>query len=127
MKHNQHEIPRMKELAAELTMKYKQKTVWVEEDTAEDFLPEKDHSRFVIDPKTRALRPTRGRPGRCPFPWDWAMVNWDGTVVPCCKDPYRYHLFGNALEKNYRTIWRSKGFADFRKRLLRDPSHVRST
>jgi len=53
------------------------------------------------------------------------MVNWDGTVVACCKDPYRYHLFGNILEESYRTIWRSKGFADFRKRLLRDPSRVR--
>jgi radical SAM protein with 4Fe4S-binding SPASM domain len=125
MKHNQHEIPRMKELAAELKMKYKQKTVWVEEDTAEDFLPEKGYSRFFIDPKTRALRPTKQRPGLCPFPWDWAMVNWDGTVVPCCKDPYRYHLFGNALEEKYRTIWRSKEFADFRKRLLRDPSRVK--
>jgi len=125
MKHNQHEIPRMKELAAALKMKYKQKTVWVEEDTAADFLPEKGYSRFFIDPKTGALRLAHQRLGLCPFPWDWAMVNWDGTVVPCCKDPYRYHLFGNVSEQNYRTIWRSTEFAHFRRRLLRDPSRVK--
>ena len=125
MKHNQHEIPRMKELAVGLKMKYKQKTVWVDEDTAPDLLPEKGYSRFFIDPKTKALRPTKERCGLCPFPWNWAMVNWDGTVVPCCKDPYRYHLFGNVFDENYRAIWRSKAFADFRKRLLKDPSRVK--
>jgi radical SAM protein with 4Fe4S-binding SPASM domain len=125
MKHNQHEIPRMKELAAELKMKYKQKTVWVEADTAKALLPEKGYSRFYIDSETQALRPVKERRGLCPFPWNWAMVNWDGTVVPCCKDPYRYHLFGNVFEGNYRTIWRSAEFADFRKRLLRDPSRVK--
>jgi len=125
MKHNQHEIPRMKELAVELKMKYKQKTVWVEEDNAEDLLPEKGYSRFFIDPETRALRPVKQRLEFCHFPWDWAMVNWDGTVVPCCKDPYRYHLFGNVFQESYRTIWRSKEFSDFRKRLLNDPSRVK--
>jgi radical SAM protein with 4Fe4S-binding SPASM domain len=53
------------------------------------------------------------------------MINYDGTVVPCCKDPYRYHLFGNALEDKYKIIWRSSPFVDFRRRLLKEPAELK--
>ena len=81
MKHNQHEIPRMKALAAELKMKYRQKTVRVEKDTAEDLLPDPRYSRFVIDPKTQALRPAKAMLELCPYPWDglWST----GTTLLC--------------------------------------------
>lgn len=125
MKHNQHEIPIMQDLAANLNMKYKQKTVWVQEDTAPDLLPDIRYSRFVIDAKTKELRPTKQQPKLCPYPWEGAMINFDGTVVPCCKDPYRYHLFGNTFEENYKSIWHSRAFMNFRKRLVTDPSKVK--
>ena len=125
MKHNQHEIPIIQELAAEFEAKYKQKTVWVEEDNAEDLLPESRYSRFVVDPRTQRLRPAKIQPKLCPYPWQTAMINYDGTVVPCCKDPYRYHLFGNALEDKYKIIWRSSPFVDFRRRLLKDPAELK--
>jgi radical SAM protein with 4Fe4S-binding SPASM domain len=125
MKHNQHEIPLMQELAAKLKMKYKPKSVWVEDDNAEDLLPDDRYSRFVVDPKTKALRPAKKQPELCPFPWEWAYVNWDGTVLPCCKDPYRNHLFGNVKEESYNAIWRSSKFVNFRKSLINDPSQVK--
>jgi radical SAM protein with 4Fe4S-binding SPASM domain len=125
MRHNQHEIPIMQDLAAKFDMKYKQKTVWVEEDQTQDLLPDSSYSRFVVDPRTQRLRPARPQPRLCPYPWDSAMINYDGSVVPCCKDPYRYHLFGNAFEENYKSIWHSRAFVTFRKRLLADRSKVR--
>ena len=125
MKHNQHEIPIMKDLAARLSMKYKQKTVWVEEDNARDLLPDIRYSRFVIDEITQKLRPTKQQPRICPYPWEGAMINFDGTVVPCCKDPYRYHLFGNTFDKSYKSIWHSRAFVSFRRSLLTDSSKVK--
>lgn len=125
MKHNQHEIPIMKALAADLKMKYKGKSVWVEEENAEDLLPDDRYSRFVMDPTTKSLRPAKKPPALCPFPWEWAMVNWDGSVVPCCKDPYRYHHFGNVSAVSYKSIWRSKSYATFRKQFIKDPSKLK--
>jgi radical SAM protein with 4Fe4S-binding SPASM domain len=125
MKHNQHEIPLMRELAKKLEMKYKQKSVYVEDFTAEDLLPDDDrYSRYIRDAGTGTLRPAQKQPELCPFVWEWAMVNWDGTVSPCCKDPYRNHLFGNVLETSYKSIWRSPEFVDFRRRLLKNPAEV---
>ncbi len=125
MKHNQHEIQIMQDLAAKLNMKYKQKTVWVQEDNAEDLLPDIRYSRFAMDAVTRGLRPTKQQPKLCPYPWEGAMINYDGTVVPCCKDPYRYHLFGNTFDTTYKSIWHSSAFVNFRRRLVIDPSKVR--
>lgn len=50
----------------------------------------------------------------CPFPWQYLVVQWDGTVVPCCRDYNGVNPMGNVRESSLKEIWNSERYADFR-------------
>ncbi len=41
----------------------------------------------------------------CPFPWQYLVVQWDGTVVPCCRDYNAVNALGNVKHNTLREIW----------------------
>jgi radical SAM protein with 4Fe4S-binding SPASM domain len=51
----------------------------------------------------------------CPFPWQYLVVQWDGTVVPCCRDYNGVNAVGNVREQSLRDIWNGERYADFRR------------
>lgn len=51
----------------------------------------------------------------CPFPWQYLVVQWDGTVVPCCRDYNGVNTVGNVREQSLREIWNGERYADFRR------------
>lgn len=54
----------------------------------------------------------------CWFPWRYPYITWDGFVTPCCARPYPKEFnFGNVFETNFRKIWNSKKYREFRKAL----------
>jgi len=119
MKHNEHEIESIKLLAKEYNAKLKLKTAVVNDET-KDFLPSKsEYSRFSL--KNNKLAPKDKQPKSCPYIWKWATINWDGSIVPCCKDPMRDHQVGSILENNsFLNVWTSKEFKHFRRTFLTD-------
>lgn len=47
-----------------------------------------------------------------------AVVQWDGTVVPCCFDKDGEFVVGNLLEQPFEEVWRGEKFQAFRQRIL---------
>jgi len=50
----------------------------------------------------------------CPFPWEYLVVQWDGTVVPCCRDYNGVNAVGNVRDKTLEEIWNGPGYRAFR-------------
>lgn len=50
----------------------------------------------------------------CRFPWDYLVVQWDGSVVPCCRDYDGVNIMGNAKTASLYEIWNSPRYELFR-------------
>ncbi|MCX6303845.1 MAG: radical SAM protein [Bacteroidetes bacterium] len=125
MKHNEHEIEAIRAIAKELNVKLKLKTVSVSNSTKE-FLPENsEFSRYSLDKKNK-LNSKQKQSKACDYAWLWAVINWDGTVVPCCKDPHRVNILGVIDDdRNYTSVWRSKEYASLRLNLLKNREQLK--
>ena len=126
MRHNEHQIGEMEKLTKDLGAdKLLIKTVQVETlKEAKEWLPgEKDLRRYQLEGDL--LKPKRVGAGPCPRPWTSSLVNWDGSVVPCCFDKNAHHKFGSVqVEKEFDKIWRSKKYGNFRTKMLTDRSSL---
>ncbi len=50
----------------------------------------------------------------CPFPFQYLVVQWDGSVVPCCRDYNGEHRMGSVQHTSLQEIWKGEKFAEFR-------------
>lgn len=117
MKHNEHEIPLIKSISKELGVKVNFKPVVVKENI-ENYMPKE--SRFSrYKNKNGVLIAKKREPKTCEFLWDTLTVNWDGTVVSCCKDPFRVNSIGIIdSQTNILDFWHSNNYISLRKQLL---------
>ena len=124
MKHNEHETAEMRRLASELGVDlFDIKTVGITHDDpdfarlAEKYLPEgADNRRYEITPG--GVVRLKAQVSRCDWIYRTAVVNWDGSMVPCCHDTHDKHVFGNAFRDGGVTaVWQGKAYAGFRKAL----------
>lgn len=128
MKHNEHEIPKMKMLAKELGVnKLTLKTVMVEE---VDFISEEEKKQYLPENKKYSryddkIRVKGGVKNYCIRLWISSVIDWDGTVVPCCYDPYERFKMGNVFEEDFIEIWRNKKYQDFRKTILANKKSIK--
>jgi radical SAM protein with 4Fe4S-binding SPASM domain len=51
----------------------------------------------------------------CTSPMYRMMINWNGTVQPCCADWSWNNIMGDINKNTLKEIWNSKVFTDFRK------------
>jgi radical SAM protein with 4Fe4S-binding SPASM domain len=121
MRHNEEQIPEMEKMAAELGVdKLLKKNVQVETvEEAAVWLPrEEKYRRYDYDGRRFTVK--RGGKGPCPRPWLTTLVNWDGTVVPCCFDKNAHHAFGKISgEVSYPSIWKNGQHSKFQNKMLR--------
>lgn len=58
---------------------------------------------------------------RCQWPFYGCIITWDGFVSPCCLQPDPDVLnFGNLFETDFKKIWQSSSYRDFRNRVETD-------
>lgn len=120
-RHNLAEIPEAKKLAREwevdrIAFKTAQLEAF-EQEEGEKWLPQDpglrrydlSHGRWVLRRKERPF---------CTRIFASAVVQWDGTVVPCCFDKDGAFVVGNLLEQPFDDVWRGKPFQQFRQRIL---------
>lgn len=50
----------------------------------------------------------------CPFPWQYLVVQWNGDVVPCCRDFNAVNRLGNVKNSTLKEIWNGSDYARFR-------------
>ena len=63
----------------------------------------------------------------CSSLWTRSVMNWDGTIFPCCNVYGKKWGFGNALEKKFATIWNNEDYRSSRKRIANGKISVKRT
>lgn len=122
-KHNETQQPDLIALARDLgadIVALKSAQVYGE-DQAETFLPQEERfRRYRYDGKKLRLKASAGN--GCQFLWHGTVLNWDGSVTPCCFDKDGDFTMGNvfAPETTYLQIWFGTRFMAFRRKLLTD-------
>jgi len=118
MKHNQHELPLLRETAAAWgadTVEIKTTQIYTDAQ-AEIFLPDIEELRRY-ERKSQRWETKRARQS-CRRLWFSTVLDWDGTVVPCCFDKDEEFPMGNALLQDFSEIWRGEGYKKMRRLLL---------
>ena len=120
-RHNLHEVALAKQLAKDWGVdRISFKTAQLEafdRKEGERWLPDKPAlRRYDLIGETWVLR----RPPRpfCNRIFASAVVQWDGTVVPCCFDKDGDFVVGNLLEQSFEEVWRGEAFQQFRQRIM---------
>lgn len=54
----------------------------------------------------------------CVWIWNSIQLNWDGTAVPCCRDPNGKFPLGNVFEKGLKAVFNGEEATGFRQKLL---------
>lgn len=114
MRHNEHEVPELERVRKELGIDnliigcvrsdlgkeiFKSDGEKINETSG--WLPENEvYSRYDYKNRKREVRKKY-----CHFLWFVTVVNWDGSVSPCCAVYERKHDFGNAFTEGIRGIW----------------------
>jgi len=70
------------------------------------------------------LKPKLIPQNECLWIWNSIQVNWDGTAVPCCRDPLGRHGLGNVFDEGLWRVFNSKPARMFRRKILRDQSNL---
>jgi len=109
MRHNEHEIERIKKLAIELKVdKLSLKSAWF----LDKRLQKKYKDIIPINPKYQRIIE---HSGYCIRPWYHMTIQWNGDVAPCCYDADCHINLGNVFEQNLKTVWNGKKIKNFRK------------
>ncbi len=128
MKHNEHEIEKMKSLAKimgidELSFKTAGIMDYFSTEDIKKYLPcKKEYSRYTIN-NGRVISKKRVN-NWCDSLWEEIIVNWDGSVVPCCFDMNNLFVLGNAFSDKIKDIWNNKKYISFRKTVLKNKKSI---
>lgn len=68
--------------------------------------------------------PNVNAPNGCGILWEYAMVYWDGKMVPCCYDWDAEESLGNAFESGFAEVWHGDAYAEFRRRVTYDKASL---
>ena len=126
MKHNEKEIPQMRNLARELGVdRLLVKNIEVHSlEEAKMWLPcDKTCRRYDYDGENLVIKGSQKN--SCARPWLSTLINWDGAIVPCCFDKNGHYTMGTITEANGITeIWQGAAFNRFRKKLLENRKDI---
>lgn len=117
MRHNEHEIPAIRRIAAELAVDnllfFPMFVNAKQPGAVEEWLPG-DEEKSWYDYSGGVNRLIRDGRVTCAELWCRGVVNWDGSVYPCCfvdtGAPY-----GNVREQSFRQLWNSRSFVESRR------------
>jgi len=132
MRHNEHEEPRMREIARELDVdRFLLKSVsfnnseWREPEVLRTFreLFPRNQEHQLYDEVGDGFRWKEELRNECDYLWRGAVVLWDGRIVPCCLDPKAELDMGNVHE-GFRSVWRGPRYNALRRQILKDKSRI---
>ena len=124
-RHNEHEVERAiktaEDLGIEIRINNMRTDMGKEIFETTDRAIERDREWIPEDPKYCAYdldkREAKQKKNFCSLPWKETVINWDGSVLPCCSVYEEKHSFGNAFEEGFKKIWNSKSYIAARKEL----------
>ncbi|MFQ5964264.1 MAG: radical SAM/SPASM domain-containing protein [Candidatus Scalinduaceae bacterium] len=124
-RHNEHEIEKARALAKEIGIKLvinKMRTDMGKEifETAEKSI-ERDYKWLPLIPEYNIFNMTEKKPKNkfnCNQLWTETVINWDGSILPCCSVYSEAHSFGNIKENSFKEIWNNEKYISARKEVL---------
>lgn len=128
MKHNEHEGEKIRSLAYECgaqIISFKTAQVYTQEQ-ADEFLPvQEKYRRYELD--TNGKIKTKSKEiNFCRWVLLCPVINWDGTVSPCCFDKNAEHGLGNVFsDGGMKKIWKSETYAKFRNQIFTQRKKIR--
>lgn len=131
MKQNEHEIPKMKMLAKDigvdkLTLKTVNITMGAKEKDIKErkgYIPDLTEFSRYYDNNGKVIRKKIIR-NKCTRLWLSSVINWDGSVNPCCYDSLGKYNLGNAFEKGFKSVWEDKKYVNFRKTIIKNKKNI---
>jgi len=128
MRHNEHEIGKIRKLARDMGVDaLKLKTVNLDMESAgheeknAKYLPKEwKYSRY-----SKNLNRKDAIPRGCTRLWMSSVVNWDGSVSPCCYDPHRIFDMGNMFsEGGLGRVWNSEKYNALRRAVRKNKQAI---
>ena len=120
MRHNEHEIPALRQIAHELGTLLRVKSVGLGDlkhrADQREWLPKAESLRRYEECDGQLALAHDGRAAMCDHPWHRLVVNWDGQVTPCCYDRDGAYEFGNAAQ-GMAAVWNGERLRAFRQRV----------
>lgn len=129
MKHNEHEVGDFLKLAQEIGADdahvYNPCVRTLEQ--GRQFLPQNDkywdYDRKAFD--EGILRPSLVPHNHCEWLYYSTTIQWNGDVVPCCRDAQGEYIMGNIFEQDFYEIWNGEKFREFRRKVNSDQANLR--
>lgn len=127
-KYNEDEIPKAKEMAKEVADKLEIlplrcdmggelfMTNREQFDSVKEWLP-KDESYSMYDYQRKARKPHLGPP--CHFLYSQSVINWNGSISPCCLVYFEKYDFGNIFESSFKKIWNNEKYRASRRLIFK--------
>ncbi len=127
MSHNEHEIAKIKDMAKEIGVDHlKLKTVNLEMDykgqkeVTKGFAPkDKEFSRYTEELARKGVIKNE-----CMRLYLSSVINWDGSVVPCCYDSHRDFEFGNVHAGGFMKVWNNEKYVNMRKAMVHHKQNI---
>ncbi len=121
---NEHEIEQVKNLTEKLGIELrinKMRTDMGKEifETDRDSI-ERDKEWIPDNERYRAFDLTQKKKVKqmkCRNLWHTAVINWDGSVLPCCAVYGEKYSFGNVFDEPFQTIWNNETYRIARKEI----------
>ncbi len=114
--YNEHEIERAREMAAKIGVKIWYKQLSCPQDFQTSYVKGDGHifkppllARKMPPPQVNSfVSPFKlhsALPAVCRQPFTVGVINWDGSVTPCCAVAGKEYSLGNLLEQDLDEIW----------------------
>lgn len=120
MKHNEHEIEKIKQLAKDLQvdqLSFKTIQIYTKEDIK--FLPDNPkYRRYNISGENFEIK--FKLENKCRRMWQLPVVNWNGDVAICCFDKDIEFPVGNVKDQSLLSIWHGQAFQKMRNAVLKN-------
>lgn len=117
---NEHEIPKLQELAKSYRVdELRLKSIQVYDfEEGNPLIPHNEkYSRYRRLPNGK-YKMKAGLGNHCWRMWSSTVLTWNGIVVPCCFDKDATHQLGRISDSNFKNIWKSERYKSLRKQIL---------
>ena len=123
---NEHQIGDVKALAKALEVdevRFKTAQIYDYEDGSELMPTLGQYSRYKKD-DTGKYHVKNKLLNHCWKMWHSCVITWDGKVVPCCFDKDAHHQLGDLKKMEFKDLWQSQEYKQFRQSLIRSRSEI---
>lgn len=126
MRHNEHEVPRVKNWARKYNVdKVQLKTAQIyDHENGSELLPENEDFARYGKSNTGIFNIKNKLYDHCWRMWHSCVITWDGRVVPCCFDKDAKYVMGDLKENSFHEIWTGTKYQNFRKQLLNNRKSI---